>query len=834
MTQRFDDRSDAHLGQGAIDLRRLTEVNQASAVALTKADHSPSLWRALTASSWPARLVALYLVLLPVLAGIPRDRYLPLLRPSEGLQLAVLGIGALMAFAAYARGLRWRLDIRPLDWWMAALAFFSSVVPLAWLVARNEPVNLDVILAASPMIKYLLLWVLVRVAVRSAPDRLLLLSAAVLGGLFVAAVAIAEAAGIGPIKEILSTYFAPEGTPAFEGRAFTTLSSAIASGALLVLTAGISLGFAVKRNSFTMLGITGMLLVGVVATGQMTSLAGVIVALGAVAATHRVLGKTLAFGMPVLIVAGVGMSSVIAERFADTAGRSRIPQSWVIRWSNVTDLYWPSIADGGWKLGVSPETVLVPPDSWRDEVFLESGYLWALWIGGVPLLVALVGFLWSAWRSAGVPRSNPDLEVLRIAARGAAAFMIVFNVIDPHASLRGGADLLYILTAATLSLTPLTVPCHRSARLYDLIHAPTGLRLSSTSRIQIGEIGGQLLANRGWPAVTPIPGVDRGVDIAVIDRGTMIAEARVYFEREGHDLDGIMMHPVRSVDGAAETLVWRGVAMIGRSMRFRTLTLGADRGDIVTIQRSELRRIGLDATRLEGQRARRETHEDSEIETLFREHDTIPVGVRITPHGGVSMARRAVDIAVAAGALIALSPLILVLRPLVRRSTNDSSFFRQMRIGAGGLPFQILKFRTMNNSAGVDVHRQAIEQGAHSDEPIGKVDTDARITGLGSWLRSTSLDELPQLINLVRGDMTLVGPRPSLLWETSLFAPRGRRRLVMVPGIAGLWQASGRGDLSNDEMLELDLRYVEESSAAYDMRLLASTAKAVVTGKGAR
>jgi len=812
---------------------------QAPDIALVKASDSLRLRTALRASSWPARLVALYLVLLPVLAGMPRDRYLPLLRPSEGLQIAVIGTGCVIAFAAYGRGLRWRLDIRPLDWWMAALAALSSVVPLAWLVARDEPVNLGLILAASPMIKYLLLWVLVRVAIRTSADRMLILTAAILGGLFVAGTAIAEAAGIGPIKELLGTYWSAEGTPAFEGRAFTTIGSAIASGALLVLTAGISLGLAVKRNSVSMLAVTGVLLVGVIATGQMTSLAGIIVGLGVVAQAHRVLAKTLAFGLPVLIVAGVGMSSVIAERLANTAGRSMIPQSWVIRWANVTELYWPSIVDGGWKLGVSPDTIVIPPDTWREEVFLESGYLWAVWIGGIPLLLALIGFLWSGWRLTATPQPNADLDILRIATRGALAFMIVFNLIDPHASLRGGADLLYVLTATTMSLGPLTVPCHRSARIYDLIHARAGTRVSPTSRIQIGEIGGRLLADRGWPGVAPIPGTDRGIDIAVVDRGATIGEARIFFERDGKDLNGIMLHPVRSVDDVAETLVWRAIAMIGRSMRFDTLTLGDDRSDIETIQRSELRRLGLDATRLEGQRSQRGTEQGNELETLFRESEQIPVGVRLTPHGGISLGRRTVDIVLATGALVVLAPLFLVLRPLVHRSTKDSAFFRQMRIGAGGMPFQILKFRTMNNSAGADVHRQAIEDnassgGASSGGLVGKVGHDARITRLGSWLRSTSLDELPQLINLLRGEMTLVGPRPSLLWETSLFEPRGRKRLTMVPGIAGLWQASGRGDLSNEEMLELDLQYIDQASAGNDLRLLASTAKAVVTGKGAR
>ena len=115
-----------------------------------------------------------------------------------------------------------------------------------------------------------------------------------------------------------------------------------------------------------------------------------------------------------------------------------------------------------------------------------------------------------------------------------------------------------------------------------------------------------------------------------------------------------------------------------------------------------------------------------------------------------------------------------------------------------------------------------------------KDEDDPRITPAGRWLRRLSLDELPQLLNVLRSEMSLVGPRPSLVWESQLFRPQSRRRLVARPGLTGLWQVSGRADLSMAEMLELDLDYVDRMGPATDLRCLAMTASSVLTQRGAR
>ena len=130
--------------------------------------------------------------------------------------------------------------------------------------------------------------------------------------------------------------------------------------------------------------------------------------------------------------------------------------------------------------------------------------------------------------------------------------MAVFNIIDPHLSLRGGADLMFVLVPLAFAFTPLARPATRRSDALNLVEARDHRAISAHARVQIGEIGGPLLRASGWPTVSPAQGHDRGIDIAVRDRGVTIGEARVYFEVEGNHLVGLMLHPVRSVDDAAE------------------------------------------------------------------------------------------------------------------------------------------------------------------------------------------------------------------------------------------------------------------------------------------
>jgi lipopolysaccharide/colanic/teichoic acid biosynthesis glycosyltransferase len=203
--------------------------------------------------------------------------------------------------------------------------------------------------------------------------------------------------------------------------------------------------------------------------------------------------------------------------------------------------------------------------------------------------------------------------------------------------------------------------------------------------------------------------------------------------------------------------------------------------------------------------------------------------------------KRILDVTVATSVLVILSPLLLAIAVLVRMTSPGPSLFRQTRIGQGGREFEILKFRSMYQDADDRVHREMNIRELQGDRaPPGtsgglfRLNGDHRITWIGGWLRRYALDELPQFINVLRGEMSLVGPRPSLPWEVELYTTEQRRRHDCRPGITGLWQVSNRYALSMPEMLELDLQYVRTRSLKLDLWILLRTPSAAVFGWNAR
>jgi lipopolysaccharide/colanic/teichoic acid biosynthesis glycosyltransferase len=188
--------------------------------------------------------------------------------------------------------------------------------------------------------------------------------------------------------------------------------------------------------------------------------------------------------------------------------------------------------------------------------------------------------------------------------------------------------------------------------------------------------------------------------------------------------------------------------------------------------------------------------------------------------------KRPFDLALGLPLLLVCLPLIGLLCLLVRLDSPGPAFFRQERVGRNGARFRMWKLRTMFTGAADDRHRQAAANwfaGNPDDERYKTLD-DPRITRVGRWIRRLDLDELPQLFNVVCGEMSLVGPRPAIPYELDLYEPSFMDRLVVPPGITGLWQVTHRDRLSASEMMALDLRYVREASPGLDLKTLALTA----------
>jgi exopolysaccharide biosynthesis polyprenyl glycosylphosphotransferase len=192
--------------------------------------------------------------------------------------------------------------------------------------------------------------------------------------------------------------------------------------------------------------------------------------------------------------------------------------------------------------------------------------------------------------------------------------------------------------------------------------------------------------------------------------------------------------------------------------------------------------------------------------------------------------KRAVETALTVVLMLFALPVLLVITVAIRLDSSGPVLFRQKRVGARGTEFDMIKFRTMCMDA--EARLAELQRDAGNDV-LFKMKDDPRITRVGKVLRRFSLDELPQLINVLRGEMSLVGPRPPLLREVEAYEPDAVRRLRVKPGLTGLWQVSGRSDLSWDESLRLDLWYVDNWCLALDLQILFRTARAVLRGAGA-
>jgi lipopolysaccharide/colanic/teichoic acid biosynthesis glycosyltransferase len=203
-------------------------------------------------------------------------------------------------------------------------------------------------------------------------------------------------------------------------------------------------------------------------------------------------------------------------------------------------------------------------------------------------------------------------------------------------------------------------------------------------------------------------------------------------------------------------------------------------------------------------------------------------------------ARRAIDLIVAVTALLVLSPVLIAIAIAIRLDSRGPAIFRQIRIGHNRAPIVVNKFRTMRAEADPTPHREYIEElvtgdparRSNGERALFKLVVDDRVTRVGAFLRKTSADELPQLWNVVRGEMSLVGPRPVVPYELEHYPPRYLRRFAVKPGLTGLWQVSGRNETSYTEMVELDLAYVERRSLRLDLEILFRTVGVVLTRKG--
>jgi exopolysaccharide biosynthesis polyprenyl glycosylphosphotransferase len=219
--------------------------------------------------------------------------------------------------------------------------------------------------------------------------------------------------------------------------------------------------------------------------------------------------------------------------------------------------------------------------------------------------------------------------------------------------------------------------------------------------------------------------------------------------------------------------------------------------------------------------------------SMITQHEDINIiNIYTTPRMGWQLtAKRLLDIMVSAILLFLHMPIILLVSVLIKITSRGNVFFLQERLGYNGRPFNCIKFRTMVENA--EEMKGELLANNEMDGPVFKMKADPRVTPIGRFLRKTSLDELPQLINVLLGDMSLVGPRPPIPSEVDQYVLTDIRRLSMKPGITCIWQVSGRNNISFDKWMELDRHYIDNWSFWLDIKILAKTIEAVIKGSGA-
>lgn len=419
---------------------------------------------------WALPLLALrvHILTMPVLSGLDRGLLVPFLRPSEVVQLVVMGIVA-WGVITRSRGRSWPVRLQPLDGAVLTLAVLSSIVPLLWMTARGLSVTQDDLLASFPFIKYAGLYLTARLAITTRDDVRRIVTAVLTAGLLLAVISMAQLL-LPAVGEALAGSFG-DSQAGFTtgGRGTTTLASAIATFGVLIQAAGLSVAAWITSGRHGFGIIAAVLVLGTVATGQISGLIGLGLVLSCViiaTGSWRTVRPFVLGGLPLVAVL---LIPVIGARLASTVQGTLLPSSWVTRVDNLTFYYLPELTPFRWILGVRPNAVIVPLDTWREAIYLESGYLWLIWVGGVPLLMAFVVMLRHMFTAGRAMHreADPVLATVGYAMTAAVTAIAVLSLIDPHVTMRGVADVYFVMAAATVIRRPLideAAPARRRRR----------------------------------------------------------------------------------------------------------------------------------------------------------------------------------------------------------------------------------------------------------------------------------------------------------------------------------------------------------------------------------
>jgi hypothetical protein len=405
----------------------------------------------------------LYLLATPFIVGIARNGAVPI-RPNEALLILIVAALVTRALILRLAGQSSRPQVDHMDLALVVLATTSSILPLLFRYGRDLPISTDDILYALVMWKYYVVYRIFRSTISTPSDVAVSLDLAMLSAAGVALIAMLQVLGLFGVAEFLATYYDRPFTGVDDvvtARGTSTLASSFGLADMMGMCLAMALAWlpgAPRQRRWVLWAAAGIFLLGTITAGQFSGVIGLLVAVFTVGLVTGRLGRIFSVLIPGAFVASLAFWKVIALRLIGFAGGTELPSSWTGRLENLQRFVWPELTSGlNWLLSVRPSARIPAPEMWRDWVFIESGYLWLLWTGGLPMLLAFLFFCWTAL--AALLRSRrehaPDpIGVAATAALAGLALMTVLMLLDPHLTMRGSADLFFPLLALACVHSP--------------------------------------------------------------------------------------------------------------------------------------------------------------------------------------------------------------------------------------------------------------------------------------------------------------------------------------------------------------------------------------------
>ncbi len=397
----------------------------------------------------------LYLFVSPLIVGIARGELIPFARPNELLILMIAAALGTRAILSMCSGQFRGVAICRMDVAFVLLAVTSSIVPILWRFARGLPLSTDDILYSMVLWKYYLLYRSFQASISTVPQLSRCLVVSMASGTIVAVVGMFQVLGLFGVAEFLHAHY----DQPFEGhldvmttRGTSTVASSFGLADLMIMNLMIAMALlhVGGQRRLHLVAVSAIFLCGCVAAGAFSGFIGLAVAVLAFGVITGRLIQFIGYGIPVALAASAVFWPVIEHRLAGFESPSGLPHSWVGRWKNLQEAFFPQLfSDLNWILGVQPAPRLPAPETWREYIYIESGYVWLLWIGGIPFFLAFVYFVCVAlqdlWK---LVRTRRDAVGVTATATLSYLFVIlVLMLFDPHLTGRGAADLFFPLLA---------------------------------------------------------------------------------------------------------------------------------------------------------------------------------------------------------------------------------------------------------------------------------------------------------------------------------------------------------------------------------------------------